>query len=141
MTSFPDKYGIKKKCHAVNPGEIFYFVCAFLVPKPRLGNALAGEAPASRDGRRPEAGAWERGKYIRLTILKISHFLCRTHVKAGFKPALHKRRFRLFPQIMFKSVFQNENCCLTVRSLSFIDSPGRYSKFITSQRHQSDYET
>jgi hypothetical protein len=29
----------------------------FLVPKPRLGNALAGEAPASRDGRRPEAGA------------------------------------------------------------------------------------
>jgi hypothetical protein len=44
----------------------------FLVPKPRLGNALAGEAPASRDGRRTEAGlraqvrsqagAWERGK-------------------------------------------------------------------------------
>jgi hypothetical protein len=29
----------------------------FLVPKPLLGNALAGEAPASRDGRRPEAGA------------------------------------------------------------------------------------
>ncbi len=28
-----------------------------LVPKPQLGNALAGEAPASRDGRRPEAGA------------------------------------------------------------------------------------
>jgi len=28
----------------------------FLVPKPTLGNALAGEAPASRDGR-PEAGA------------------------------------------------------------------------------------
>ncbi len=24
-----------------------------LVPKPQLGNALAGEAPASRDGRRP----------------------------------------------------------------------------------------
>ncbi len=37
----------------------------FLVPKPRLGNALAGEAPASRDGRRTEAGAWERGKKIR----------------------------------------------------------------------------
>jgi len=35
----------------------------FLVPKPRLGNALAGEAPASRDGRRTEAGAWERGIY------------------------------------------------------------------------------
>ncbi len=44
---------------------------AFLVPKPQLGNALAGEAPASLDGRRPEAGlraqmrsqagAWERG--------------------------------------------------------------------------------
>jgi len=33
-----------------------------LVPKPQLGNALAGEAPASRDGRLPEAGAWERGK-------------------------------------------------------------------------------
>ncbi|GEM_PF-107053 len=29
----------------------------FLVPKPQLGNALAGEAPASRDRRRPEAGA------------------------------------------------------------------------------------
>ncbi len=29
----------------------------FLVPKPRLGNAPAGEAPASRDGRRTEAGA------------------------------------------------------------------------------------
>ncbi len=29
----------------------------FLVPKPQLGNALAGEAPASRDGRLPEAGA------------------------------------------------------------------------------------
>gem|GEM_PF-4779534 len=34
----------------------------FLVPKPQLGNALAGEAPASRDGRRPQAGAWEREK-------------------------------------------------------------------------------
>ncbi len=30
---------------------------SFLVPKPQLGNALAGEAPASRCGRRPEAGA------------------------------------------------------------------------------------
>jgi len=39
-----------------------------LVPKPRLGNALAGEAPASR-GPKPglraqmcsQAGAWEQG--------------------------------------------------------------------------------
>jgi hypothetical protein len=32
-------------------------VSVFLVPKPLLGNAIAGEAPASRDGRRTEAGA------------------------------------------------------------------------------------
>ncbi len=35
-----------------HPDSVF-----FLVPKPRLGNALAGEAPASRDRRRTEAGA------------------------------------------------------------------------------------
>jgi len=44
----------------------------FLVPKPRLGNALAGEArlPVTGDGPKPglraqtrsQAGAWERGK-------------------------------------------------------------------------------
>jgi hypothetical protein len=44
----------------------------FLVPKPRLGNALAGEAPrlpVTGDGPKPglraqmrsQAGAWERG--------------------------------------------------------------------------------
>jgi hypothetical protein len=36
---------------------MFNYPVLFLVPKPRLGNALAGEAPASRDGRQPEAGA------------------------------------------------------------------------------------
>ncbi len=54
-----------------------YSLLTFLVPKPLLGNAPAGEAPASRDGRRTEAGeslvgaknilplqagAWEREK-------------------------------------------------------------------------------
>jgi len=34
-----------------------YNLHIFLVPKPLLGNALAGEAPASRDGRLHEAGA------------------------------------------------------------------------------------
>jgi hypothetical protein len=53
----------------------------FLVPKPLLGNALAGEAPASRDGRRPkpglraqmrsQAGAWERGKKFLILMLNI----------------------------------------------------------------------
>jgi|GEM_PF-4027382 len=52
--------------------NILCFNVSFLVPKPRLGNALAGEAPASRDGDGPkqglraqmrsQAGAWERGK-------------------------------------------------------------------------------
>jgi len=38
----------------------------------RLGTHLPGGSPASRYGRRPEAGAWERGQSI--------IFLCRTHV-------------------------------------------------------------
>jgi hypothetical protein len=46
------KAGLKEKSKTSRLPQNF-----FLVPKPRLGNALAGEAPASRDGRRTEAGA------------------------------------------------------------------------------------
>ncbi len=52
----------------------------FLVPKPRLGNTLAGEAPASRDGRLPEAGASgadafpSRGLGTRKKLSNLQHF-------------------------------------------------------------------
>ncbi|GEM_PF-6099228 len=53
--------------------EIFFNIRTFLVPKPLLGNAPAGEVPrlpVTGDGPKPglraqthsQAGAWERGK-------------------------------------------------------------------------------
>ncbi len=62
---------------------------SFLVPKPRLGNALAGEAPASRDGRLPEAGASGADAFPSRGLgTRKNFFLCGQNVQYDSAPAI-----------------------------------------------------
>jgi len=52
-----------------------------------------------------------------------SHFDVKRPGLKTDKPALHNRRFRLFPQIIFSAVFQNENCWLENMLIDIFNNP------------------
>jgi len=65
--------------------KLYFCKNAGLQKTAALGNAPAGEAPASRDRRRTEAGAWERGNILKFLYT----YLFQQYRLAFFNPVPH----------------------------------------------------